>query len=265
MSDLEKTGPIPPMNLGDMEKTGPVSLSARSEMDKTGPVALSARSEMDKTGPIPAMSEMHKTGPVHAMNKTSSVPLKKETVRVTLKANPEAPRAETPNVEGTPSVVAAGPPPPSAPPKPPVIAAPAPTIRLKTAGGGVTGTPAPAPTVRLNTGANLAGAPTVPLQTRPLVSAPPVKGATMQLPKATVQLNPTKPLGPPSAPGTAQIGTMHVVDDEETERLHKEATTIAILSVFAFVASVALLAGQIMTWISPDALGKANEIGDLFN
>jgi hypothetical protein len=247
-------------------------------MEKNGPVPLSARSE-DQT----------------AMNKTSSIPLKKETVRVTLKANPEAPRAETPNIEGAPPVVQAStaPPPPPGAPRP-GIASPAPTIRLKT-GGGVTGTPAPAPTVRLNTGPKIpgaptvplttrpmapgagaptvplpsrppgAGAPTVPLQPRPVTAAPPVKGATMQLPKATVQINPTKPLGPPTVPGTANVGTMHVVDEEENDRAHKEATTMAILSVVAFVASVVLLAAQIMTWTTPDALGNARKIGDLFN
>ena len=289
MSDLEKTGPIPPMNpdmektgpvsisARDMDKTGPVAISARGDMDKTGPVPISARSEMDKTGPIPAMSEMHKTGPVQTMKQTSTVPLKKETVRVTLKANPETPRAETPSIEGAPSI-AAGPPPPSAPPAPPVAPVvavaptPAPTIRLKTAAGGTTGTPAPTPTVRLNTGAHIAGAPTVPLQTRPLTTtAPAAKAPTMQLPKATVQLNPTKPLGPPTAPGTAQIGTMHVVDDEESEKAHKEATVVAIFSILAFVASVVLLAGQLMTWTGPAAdttefkSGVRHTIADLIN
>jgi len=262
---VDSSNPRKPLFMSDPENSGPIPPTSQSDMEKTGPVSLSARSEMDKTGPIPAM------------NKTSSIPLKKETVRVTLKANPEAPRAETPNIEGAPSVVqVGGPPAPPAAPKPPLVAAPAPTIRLKTAAGTVTGTPAPAPTVRLNTGANLAGAPTVPLATRPLTGAPtvplttrplttaaPAKGATVQLPKATVQLNPTKPLGPPTAPGTAQIGTMHVVDDEETDRAHKEATTMAVLSVLAFVASLALLWAQIDTWTGPDTAAK--EIGELLN
>ena len=77
------------------------------------------------------------------LKKTSAVPLRKETVRVTLKADPKD----------------------SAAPKPPSPPAPAPTIPLKTSAPGAPKPPAPAPTVQLQTG----GAPTKPAAPAPTV------------------------------------------------------------------------------------------------
>lgn len=171
---------------------------------------------------------------------TSSVPLKKETVRVTLKAADSPPAVPSATVPIAPpvrppvpvSAVAAPAPTPTAPaipgpPKP--TSAPAPTIPLKTAGPPiVAGAPkptvsAPAPTIPLKTaGAPTAPgaprpAPTIPLKTAPGAPgtagapAPTIKLATKTvpltpgastptLPKATVQLSPPTQPITPSGP-----------------------------------------------------------------
>ena len=131
-----------------------------------------------------------------------------------------------------------------------------------------------APTVPLQTrpitppGAPTTKAPTVPIPTRPITppsaggaagGAPTTKAPTMQLPKATVQLNPTKPLagagGPPTVPGASvKIGTMNVVPDDEKAENEEVASTIC--AILAFVASIALLAGQLMTWTGLEVQSK---------
>ena len=203
---------------------------------------------------------------------TSSIPLKKETVRVTLKASdaqgdPEAtaplaapviPRPPTPTVGpprptvpisglAAPGVPGAPAPTSSAPP-------PAPTIPLKTAGPPVA-RPVAAPTIKLNPG-TATGAPTVPLKTAPPVpaigapsvpgSAPtkaPLPGPTIALPKATVQLAPpTQPLGTGSVAYT-QMATFQSEDEEE----EKPQTLITVLSIFGFLAACGVLAFQCMS------------------
>jgi hypothetical protein len=181
-----------------------------------------------------------------ASKQTSSIPLKKETVRVTLKASdappaapgaPVAPKPPTPSISAPPAPSIAAPtvggaPRPSAP-------APAPTIALRPAGA--PSAPAPAPTIRLNTAPG-PGAPTVALKTAPL-GAP--AGQTVSLPKATVQLQPpTQPLGT-AGPSLTQAATIRTADDEEESA---GATTISnILSVLGFLGAAAVVVVQCMT------------------
>ena len=199
--------------------------------------------------------------PPKPMTKTSAVPLKKETVRVTLKADdapaapaapsapkppaapvapsapmaPTAPSAPTASAPGAPKPPAAsapaGPPKPSAP-------APAPTVALKTAGGPIGGgAPRPAPTVPLKLGG--AAAATTPLKTQPLTTP----GATAQLPKATVPLGGTQQLGQPTGLQTTP-GTIGGFDDEEVE---ENSTITSVLAILALVVALAALAFQVLT------------------
>ena len=200
------------------------------------------------------------TSSIPAPKQTSSIPLKKETVRVTLKASdappatPNAPVVAAPTKPPMPTGLGAAPPAPSvaAPtagaPKPP---APAPTIALRPAGA--PSAPAPAPTIKLNT----PGAPTVagaaPARTVPLGAGP--AGATVSLPKATVQLQPpTQPLG--TATPTFSTATIQT-DEDESEKGENVATVLAIVG---FLAAAAVLVIQFMTF----NVWSTEGIGQLF-
>jgi hypothetical protein len=107
-----------------------------------------------------AMSEDDKQPPKppKPMKKTSAVPLKKETVRVTLKATDDAPK---------------GPPAPTASKPGDSPPAPAPTIPLRTAGPSGAPAPrpaAPAPTVQLRAPGATTAPKTTPLKTQPLAT-----------------------------------------------------------------------------------------------
>ena len=177
--------------------------------------------------------------------KTSAVPLRKETVRVTLKATPDN-GGDSGNVPGAPP-------------------APAPTIPLKAGGTGAPAVPSPAPTVKLQTGApTTPPAATMPLQTatqsKAPQPAPTVKldtpgtstptGATSQpLPKATVQLDDEKKPFEMDAP----IGTyldVKVADQTGEATIVKKAmmsTVDDILSLVALVAALIVLGLQLST------------------
>jgi hypothetical protein len=193
-------------------------------------------SSNDHRKPI-SMTEPENQPPLPS-KQTSSVPLKKETVRVTLKAA-DAPRAVPlpPPTVAAPVLATAPAVPTGARP------APAPTIPLKTVGA-PTARPAPAPTIPLKT----TGAPTArpaPAPTIPLRPAGVPTGAVL-LPKATVQLAP--PTSPLQAPGIApsQAATFQTMseDDEEEE---KPDTLTTVFSILGFVAALVILSLQIMT------------------
>ena len=174
---------------------------------------------------------------------TLSVPLKKETVRVTLKAADAPPAVPSATVPVAPPVrppVPGGPPTASAPTAGPRPPAPAPTIPLRTAGAPTVG--APAPTIRLATSAAPIGAGTGALKL----------GGAPTLPKATVQLSaPTQPLGT-SFPGSTQAATLQMEDDDEAEA---NETPVKILAGVGFAAALAILVFQLMlanVWISAD-------------
>jgi len=199
------------------------------------------------------MSENENQPPAPS-KQTSSVPLKKETVRVTLKAADSPPAVPSATVPLTtapvrPPVPGAPPTPTGGPVRPP---APAPTIPLRPAGAPTAG---PAPTIRLATSPAATrpsasptglvkppGAPTVPLK------APGTGAPTIALPKATVQLQaPTQPLGT-NFSTKPQAATFRSDDDEEeaSDGISK------ILSGVGFAAALAVLGFQLKTadvWI----------------
>ncbi len=171
---------------------------------------------------------------------TSSVPLKKETVRVTLKAA-DAPAVPSATVPLAPPV---RPPVPGGAPRPP-----APTVPLRPAGAPT----APAPTIKLATSA----APLTPAS--PTVALKPA--ATPTLPKATVQLQPpTTPLG---ATSSSQAPTL-VADDDEEEA--PQERMIDILAGVGFAAALLVLVFQLMlanTWISAEDNPKSGDWSQL--
>lgn len=184
------------------------------------------------------MSENENQPPVPS-KQTSSVPLKKETVRVTLKAADAPPAVPSATVPMAPPV---RPPVPGAPPTP---TAPAPTIPLRSAGSR---TATPAPTIRLAT----SGATS---------ALRPGGGGIPTLPKATVQLQaPTQPLGT-SFP-TSQGATFKVEEEEEDAN----SGLVNILAGVGFAAAVLVLIFQLLlakTWISVEDNPKAGDWAQL--
>jgi hypothetical protein len=190
---------------------------------------------------------------------TSSVPLKKETVRVTLKAADSPPAVPSASLPKSPVPPVKPPTPPVAPPvpvapKPPTATAPpsgaptaprapvpAPTIPLRTASPPTAG----APTIRLATSNAPVGAPTIALKTAnaPLPGGIGGGAPTVSLPKATVALSPpTKPLTPTSAAATQKptLSTM-----EETEDESGADTFSKILAGVGLAAAIILLGVQL--------------------
>ncbi len=191
---------------------------------------------------------------------TSSIPLKKETVRVTLKAADAPPAAPT---VGIPTAPAVRPPVPTAPPvagaptAPPVATAPgaprpapAPTIPLKTTGA--PSAPKPAPTIRLSpspTAPAVPGAATAPAA-KPALPGAATGASTIALPKATVQLQaPSAPLG--SSLPTATYTS--AADDDEDDA--PEPAIVGILSGVGLVAALVVLGFQLSianTWVNAE-------------
>lgn len=167
-----------------------------------------SKSWMISTQPFQSKSKTHTMSddkqppkPPAPMKRTSAVPLKKETVRVSLKAEPSQ----------------TGPPP-----------APAPTIPLQTASVGGPPSPSGAP----------APAPTIPLKTQASTVALSSPGGTQPLPQATVQLQNTQPLGAPTAPTAPQMGTISTtdVDDEESDTIPTITSILAFVLALAIIA-----------------------------
>ncbi|PQJ27996.1 hypothetical protein [Rubritalea profundi] len=170
---------------------------------------------------------------------TSAVPLKQETMRVTLKAD-VGPKTPTPPAKTPPSAPKMPAPAPTIPlgGGAPRMPAPAPTIPL---GGGAMGAlkiAAPAPTVSLNVGPSLGGPATIPLATQPLGNA------SRPLPKATVQLQQTQQLTQPGVvtPGEQPPIIQTVVDGESSADRASNGQTILVVA--AFLLSLFLLFSQ---------------------
>lgn len=179
--------------------------------------------------------------------KTTSVPLRKETVRVTLKSPPAPPKP----LSSVP-----------APPAPPAGVTPPPTVRLKTglpASGGLT----PAPTIKLNTGSAAPGTvslatpkPTVQLASgaaKPAAerAVSPAQPASPPKPLPTVPLQMTQNLGVNNQQPGQTIQTMEV----SGEQIPKSDTGATIFSLIALFAALIILGIQIMTaniWINID-------------
>lgn len=200
---------------------------------------------------------------------TSSVPLKKETVRVTLKAADAPPAVPSASLPKSPAPTIKPPTPPVAPPAPtatppaatlppsgaptaPRIPVPAPTIPLRTASGPPT---AGAPTIKLATSNVPVGAPTIALKTAnaPLPGGPGGGAPTVALPKATVALNPpTKPLSPTGAAAT-QKPTLSTMEEQEDET--GAGTFSKILAGVGLVAAIVVLSLQLKVasiWIGAE-------------
>ncbi len=202
------------------------------------------------------MSENENKPPTPS-KQTSSVPLKKETVRVTLKAADAPPAVPSATVPSAPPVRPPTPTAPSrptagGPPKP--TAAPAPTIPLRTAGAATAPGAAPAPTIRLATS-------TAPIGTAPLK---PGGGGSPTLPKATVKIQaPTQGLGKTPSSTPSQAATLQMDDDDETEG---NEGVINILAGVGLVAALAVLTFQLMlssTWISVEDNPQTREWSQL--
>ena len=223
------------------------------------------------------------------MKKTSAVPLRKETVRVTLKANPsdngnsgaaDSPPAPAPTISL--KAPASGPPavPPPAPttPTPPRAPKAPPTVKLQTAPN-----PVAAPTVAASSFAGAKNlvpppkpstlkiaspdfdepkatdsavpepAPTVGLAT-PGTDQP--AGASSQpLPKATVQIQQGEPMSVQAeGGGDSLLSTVSVEDPEEAAAQRAEGTA-TVLSAVALVAAVIVLGIQLGTaniWVNDE-------------
>lgn len=187
------------------------------------------------------MSENENQPPTPS-KQTSSVPLKKETVRVTLKAADAPPAVPSATVPVAPTVRPPTPGgPPTAAPRP---TAPAPTVPLRTAGAPA----APAPTIRLAT----SSAPIGTGALKPAAAPSLPGGGSPTLPKATVQLSPpTQPLGT-SFPSASQAPTLQMEDEDEEGA---NGGLVNILSGVGFAAALLILVFQLMlagTWISAE-------------
>ena len=216
--------------------------------------------------------------PPKPSTKTSTVPLKKETVRITLRARPEetgpvAPKGSTAPIPAKGDTAPAPPPAPSAPAAPtpppapaappaPVASAPATpppgapqppgakTIPLAKAPAPAPSGGAPAPvgakTIPLAKAPKPGGAPGVGKQTTPLGQP----GSAKPLPQATVKLQQTQPMtkGAEAPIGAVpNIRTTKADDDEDWEEEYEESGLVAF-SVVVLILALAVLGVTLYTY-----------------
>ncbi|MED5586531.1 MAG: hypothetical protein VYB61_09260 [Verrucomicrobiota bacterium] len=153
--------------------------------------------------------------------KTSSVPLKKETVRITLRKDAEgsAPPPPAPGAPPAPKPPAA----PAAPAAPALGAKTGPLTPAPPAAAPVAGTPAAQPTAKLTP----AGAPTQP-----------GGGGTQPLPKATVKLQPAQAAG--SAGAVAPITTGKLSGELDDDSAEDGVTPFAAIAMVMALAACAI-------------------------
>ena len=209
--------------------------------------------------------------PTVPSKQTSSVPLKKETVRVILKAADAPPAVPSATVRMAPPV---RPPVPTASPSPtmgggaPRAPAPARTVPLRTAGPP---SMAPAPTIRLAS-AGAAGMPTrpgAPTIALPTSSLPKATLPTSSLPKATLPM-----VGPPTATVQLQKPTVSAAPGLKTQaEVAEEEPVVAsdgitkIVSIVGFIAALIVLSLQLMTastWINAEDHAETGSWSRLF-
>ena len=199
-------------------------------------------SEQDNQNPAPPRPTI----------KTSAVPLKKETVRITL-------RPQSPDAPDTPA-----PPPPSAPlptapaaqsaPPPPRPMAPTVPLAPPPRPGGpppsAAGRPAP-PTAPM-------GSKTIPLSQPPARPTTPMVGKqttkiaggapnTQPLPRATVKLQPSAAPSASSPVSSVSIRTSAIEEDEEINE-----GPLNVMGWVALVGAIAALLGVLATWDKVD-------------
>ena len=195
------------------------------------------------------MSE-NENQPTVPSKQTSSVPLKKETVRITLKASDAPPASPSATIPMAPPV---RPPVPGGAPRP--LTAP-PTVPLRSTVGAPTMSPGivPAPTIPLRASVALPG--TIPA---PTVRISPV--GLPALPKATVPLQKTsQPLEPGSKVEPLEVAGKEAGEAEEGQLL------VNVLSGIGLAAALVVLALQFMTaskWINAEDNPKAGQWSQL--
>lgn len=196
-----------------------------------------------------------KTSSVGLSTKTSAVPLKKETVRITLRANTDGPAATVP-LAPRPAPSMGGPPAPTVPLSPP----PRPTMAgAPPAPPSAPGAPArPAPPVAP------VGSKTIPLGATPPRPATPAMarpagtaalvapGATQPLPRATVKLPSASPT---AAISSAPIRTAVMSDDDDE-------VDDGPLNIMGWIALAASLAMLFFAFASVDSWPLSNGIAD---
>lgn len=204
--------------------------------------------------------------PTVPSKQTSSVPLKKETVRVILKAADAPPAVPSATVRMAPPV---RPPVPTASASPtmgggaPRAPAPARTVPLRTAGPP---SMAPAPTIRLAS-AGAAGMPTRP-------GAPTIALPTSSLPKATLPKATLPMVGPPTATVQLQKPTVSAAPGLKAQaEVPEDAEVVAsdgitkIVSIVGFIAALIVLSLQLMTastWINAEDHAETGSWSRLF-
>jgi len=215
------------------------------------------------------MSDQDNQPPKAPTVKTSAVPLKKETVRITLRPSappseplaPVAPPPPTAQVHTAPSAV------PIAPPRP---AMGAPTVPLRANPPAVrpgpptvpVGGAPPPPATRPIGGSAMPPAP-VGSKTIPLAQAPgprpvtpagsptgrlPGSPATQPLPKATMKLTRTEPLAggaPTAAISSAPIKSAQFEDDDDEE---DNEGPLNMMSIIALVGAIAAVFVALLSW-----------------
>lgn len=189
------------------------------------------------------------------MKKTSAVPLRKETVRVTLKATPE-PSATAPTAPPAPTGMSTGP--IAAPPAPTALSAPPtplPSASLKTSGASSTNVPAP-PTIALAShsgSSSPAPAPTIQLNT-PKAVAGVGAAAPLVLSGAPTQPLPRATTAQPSSISDGEPAAAQSFDYAEEESGVSEGI-VSFLSIAALVIALIALSFQLMTaniWLEGD-------------
>ena len=209
----------------------------------TTPLETSPIDEEPKEAAVAAAPTKANDG-VDLPDVTSSVPLRQETMRVTLKSdNSGAPMAPAPSAGAAAATPAPTVPLGSSSPAAPTTPQPAPTVPL---GSGAPTTPqpaAPAPTVPLGGGNATVPLATQPLATQPLATQPlGGTGSSQPLPKATVELQQTQQLTAPLG-GPSQMPTIQTAWEEEVTR---GQGVIKALAIVAFVVALAALGTQLM-------------------
>lgn len=183
--------------------------------------------------------------------KTSAVPLKKETVRITLRPqSPEAPEAPAPPMSAT----APTPPAPAAP-APPAPRPVAPTVPLAPPPRpSVAGAPPPPSTARPSAPPGPVGSKTIPLSQPPARPTTPMVGkqttkiasgapTTQPLPRATVRLQPTGSPSPSAPISSVNIRTTAIEDEDELDE-----GPLNIMGWIALAGSIAAVVGVLSCW-----------------
>lgn len=188
--------------------------------------------------------------------KTSAVPLKKETVRITLRPQspegaeapaPPPPAASTPPLPAAPAAPAPPPPPRPVTPTVPLAPPPRPTIPGAPPPPAAGAPPRPTPP-------SAVGSKTIPLSQPPARPTTPMVGKqttkltsgspnTQPLPRATVKLPPTPGAAPSSPISSVKITTTAIEEDDEVNE-----GPLNVMGWIALVASIAVLILVLSSW-----------------